>query len=99
MRKIARINIGQIDMGDHDADWFKVMSKLRGDSIRGNVSSVLGYYVRRRKKQYEGMLAYAAAKYGLTREEVFRRLLNDESLGEPVEGFSIPPPSLDDEEQ
>lgn len=44
------------------------------------------------------MLAYAAAKYGLTREEVFRRLLNDESLGEPVEGFSVPPPTLEDEE-
>lgn len=74
------------------------MSRLRGDSTRGNASSVIGYYVRRRKKQYESMLAYAAAKYGLTREEVFRRLLNDESLGEPVEGFSVPEPTLEDEE-
>ncbi len=79
-----------IDLGDHDRDWFIVMSKLDNRSIRAHLQSVVGYYIRRRKTEYQETLAYTARKYGLTEDECFQRLLKGESLGEPVADFSEP---------
>ncbi|NEP01372.1 MAG: hypothetical protein F6K58_22495 [Symploca sp. SIO2E9] len=86
-----------IDLGDHDRDWFVVMSKLGNRSIRSNLSSVVGFYVRRRKQEYLEILAYTARKYGLTEDECFHRLLKGEDLGEPVANFTEPKPKIPDE--
>jgi hypothetical protein len=85
---MGNFQVGSIPLGDHDADWFKVMSKLGDRSIRANMASIVGYYVRRRKDEYKEILAYTAKKYGLTEDETFYRLLNDIDLGEPVDNFS-----------
>ena len=87
-----------IDLGDHDRDWFIVMCKLGNRSIRANISAVLTYYVRRRKSEYQEVLAYTARKYGLTEDECFQRLLKGESLGNPVEGFTESEPSIANED-
>lgn len=87
---MAKLSLGRIDMGDHDHDWFVVMSRLGGRSIRANVTSVLGYYVRRRKEEYKEILKYTAQKYGLTEDECFKRVLNEEDLGEPIDDSTIP---------
>lgn len=94
---MPKLNFGSIDLGDHDRDWFIVMSRLGGRSIRANLSSVVGFYVRRRKEEYETILSYTAKKYGLTPDECFQRLLKDEDLGEPVDGFEEPSPEVSDE--
>jgi hypothetical protein len=93
---MPKLNIGSFDLGDHDRDWFIVMSRLGGRSIRANLSSVVGYYVRRRKQEYEEILGYTARKYGLTTDECFQRLLRDESLGSPIDDFSEPMPGVED---
>jgi hypothetical protein len=95
--KMPDLNIGSIPMGDHDRDWFTVMSRLGGRSLRANASSVLGYYVRRRKEEYQEILAYTAKKYGLTPDECFQKLLKGDDLGKPVEGFDEAPPEVKDE--
>ncbi|MGB5968172.1 MAG: hypothetical protein WBG70_07550 [Spirulinaceae cyanobacterium] len=94
---MADLSLGGVPMGDHDRDWFVVMSKLGGRSLRANASSVLGYYVRRRKEEYQEMLAYTSRKYGLTEDECFRRLLRGEDLGEPLKDFEAMPPDINDE--
>lgn len=86
-----------IDLGDHDRDWFVVMSRLGNRSIRANLQSIVGYYVRRRKTEYQEMLVYTAKKYGLTEDECFQRLLKGESLGEPVADFSESEPIVKDD--
>lgn len=91
------LKIGSIPLGEHDLDWFTVMSKLGNRSIRANAGSVIGFYVRRRKDEYREILAYTARKYGLTEGEVFRRILNNEDLGEVVEDFEAMPPEINDE--
>lgn len=95
--KMPDLNIGSIPMGDHDRDWFTVMSRLGGRSLRANASSVLGYYVRRRKGEYQEMLEYTAKKYGLTPDECFAKLLKGDDLGKPVDGFDEAPPEVSDE--
>lgn len=95
---MARLNLGSIDLGDHDRDWFVVMSKLGGRSTRANLSSVVGYYVRRRKAEYQEILSYTARKYGLTEDECFQKLLKDEPLGNPVDDFSESEPEVTDED-
>ncbi|NER95076.1 MAG: hypothetical protein F6J86_14770 [Symploca sp. SIO1B1] len=94
---MARLNLGSIDLGDHDQDWFVVMSKLRGRSTRANLSSVVGHYVRRHKEEYREILTYTARKYGLTEKECFQRLLKGDDLGEPLEDFSESEPIISDE--
>ncbi|NMG09763.1 hypothetical protein [Brasilonema sp. UFV-L1] len=94
---MPRLSISSFELGDHDRDWFIVMSRLGGRSIRANLSSVVGYYVRRRKQEYQEILEYTARKYGLTVDECFQRLLKDEDLGTPIDGFSEPTPENQDE--
>jgi hypothetical protein len=96
-QNMARLNLGSIDLGDHDLDWFVVMSKLGGRSTRANLSSVVGCYVRRKKDEYKLILTYTARKYGLTEDECFHKLLKDEPLGTPVEGFSEVIPDVRDD--
>jgi hypothetical protein len=84
---MGRMNVGSFELGDHDSDWFLVMSRLGGRSVRANLSSVVAFYVRRRKAEYEGILNYTARRYGLTTDACFQRLLKGEDLGEPVEGW------------
>lgn len=92
---MPNLNIGSIYLGDHDHDWFIVMSRL-GDqvSIRGNLSSITGFYVRRRKNEYLEMLNYVSAKYRLSPQETFQRLLKniplDVVLESPLEDMPIP---------
>lgn len=88
------INLGTVPMGDHDADWFKVICRLSNRSLRANAATVLGAYVRRHKAEYVEILIYTARKHGLTPDEAFRRLLNDEPLGEPLDNFRDAPPLL-----
>lgn len=97
-QEMPKLNFGSFELGDHDRDWFIVMSRLGSRSIRANLSSVVGYYVRRRKQEYQEILDYTARKYGLTSDECFQRLLKDESLGNPIDGFSEPMPEIKDEE-
>lgn len=83
------LNIGSIPLGDHDADWFVVMARATGDSIRVKAGSVIGYYVRRRKDEYKLIIEYIARKYGLTFSECFHRLRRGEDLGTPVSNFDV----------
>ena len=92
---MPNLNIGSIYLSVHDHDWFIVMSRLGSqNSIRGNLSSVTGYYVRRRKHEYLEILNYTAAKYSLSPQETFQRLLKnkplDTPLDEPIELHPIP---------
>ena len=91
---MAKLSLGQIDLGDFDKDWFIVMSRLGGKSIRSNASSVLGFYVRRRLNEYKEMLGYTARKHGLTEEECFNLLLKDEPLPPPIDDFNEMPPNI-----
>jgi len=91
---MAKLSLGQIELGDFDRDWFVVMSRLGGKSTRSNVSSVLAFYVRRRLNEYKEILGYTARKHGLTEEECFALLLKDEALPEPIEGFAEMPPDI-----
>jgi hypothetical protein len=94
--KMPTINTS-IDLGDHDRDWFVVMSKLGNRSIRASLSNVVGCYIRRRKAEYQEILEYTARKYGLTEAECFQKLLKGESLGNPVENFGEVPPNISDD--
>lgn len=85
------VSPGNIPLGDHDADWLRVMAAASNSSLRVKVASVLGYYVRRRKGEYEEILRYLAAKYGLSYSEVFNRLRKGEALGDPLDYFEIDP--------
>jgi hypothetical protein len=96
-KTMPKLNFGSIDLGDHDRDWFIVMSRLGGRSIRANLSSVVGFYVRRRKEEYAEILEYTSKKYGMTRDECFQRLLKGEDLGSPVDGFEEPVPEIGDD--
>lgn len=87
------LNIGSISLGEHDRDWFMVMSKLSGRSLRANASNIIECYVRQRKDNYQELLAYTARKYGLTTDECFEKLLRGEELGTPIENFSEQPPN------
>ena len=81
---MALLRTGSIELGEADLDEFMVMCKLSGKSIRAKLATVLMYYMARKRKEYREKLAYTAAKHGLTPEETFKRLLNDEDLGEVV---------------
>lgn len=83
------LRLGDIPLGEHDADWFRVMSACTDSALRVKVASVLGYYVRRRKQEYIEIIQYLAAKHGLEFSECFNKLLNGEELGEPLESFNI----------
>ncbi|MBP5971570.1 hypothetical protein HW132_02155 [Brasilonema sp. CT11] len=97
---MPKVTISSFELGDHDKDWFIVMCRLGSRSIRANLSSVVGCYVRRRKEEYREILAYTARKYGLTEDECFRRALTDPKFPEgltPVDGFNEPAPEVTDE--
>jgi hypothetical protein len=94
--KMPTINTS-IDLGDHDRDWFVVISKLGNRSIRANLSRLVSCYVRSHKTEYQEILGYTARKYGLTEQECFQKLLKNESLGNPIENFGEIPPEISDE--
>ena len=85
------LNVGSLPLGEHDADWLKVMAAASNSSLRVKVASVVGYYIRRRKAEYVEIIRYTANKHGLTFDECFHRLLKGEKLGEVVEGFEVDP--------
>ena len=95
----GEIKLGSINVGDHNADWFRVMAKLSGRSVRANTASVIAFYVQRQQAKYERMLKHTSRKYGLTPDECFRRLLNDEDLGEPMKDFSEDAPLIEIDEE
>ena len=95
---MSEINLGSVSLGEYNADWYKVICKLAGRSVRANTASVIGFYLQRQTEKYEKHLRYTARKHGLSRDECFRRLLNDEPLGEPITDFSEAPPFFDDTE-
>lgn len=86
---MAQLTPGSIPMGDHDADWLKVMAAATDSSMRVKIASVLGYYVRRRKAEYIEIVSYIAAKHGLSFDECFHRLKNGEDLGQPLDYFPL----------
>ena len=85
------INFGNIPLGDHDADWFKVMAAASNSSLRVKAASVIGYFVRRRKEEYREIIQYTANKYGISFDECFNKLKNGESLGDPLDYFEVDP--------
>ncbi|NJL02968.1 MAG: hypothetical protein HC838_01880 [Spirulinaceae cyanobacterium RM2_2_10] len=95
---MPRLNLGSVDLGDHDHDWLVVMTRLSGRSVRQNVSALLEHHVRSRKNEYEAMLKYTARKHGMTEQECFYRLLNNFELGPPVNDFAELPPTLPSDE-
>ena len=84
--KMPSFSVGTVPLGDHDQDWFVVMTKLANKSLRANVANVLSFYVRRRKEEYREILEYTAKKYGITPEECFERLKNGEDLDSLAKG-------------
>lgn len=91
LETMESLNVGSLPLGEHDADWFKVMTAVSNSSLRVKVASVVSYYVRRRKPEYIEIVQYTANKHGLTFDECFHRLLKGESLGKVVEGFEVNP--------
>jgi len=87
----AELNVGSIPVGEHDADWFRVMAAATGSSLRVKTASIVGYFVRRRKQEYEKIIGYLARKYGLEWDECFLRLLRGEDLGTPLKTFTVDP--------
>lgn len=85
---MARLSISSFELGDFERDWFIVMARLGGVSIRSHLSSVVSFYIGCKLPDFKEMLEYTSTKYGLTQDECFRRLLNDEPLGEPVDGLT-----------
>ena len=85
------LNIGSVNLGDHDVDWFKVMSAVTHQSVRSKAGSILGYYVRKRKEEYREIIQYTANKYGLSFDECFNKLKNGEPLGDPLDYFQVDP--------
>lgn len=63
----------------NELDWkkFKVMSKLAKRSIASNAQSVLTSYVRKFWGEYENSLIYEADQIGITPEELFNQLANN----------------------
>lgn len=85
------LNLGSLPLGEHDADWFRVMSAASNSSLRVKAASVIGYFVRRRKTEYVGIVAYLARKHGLSFDECFHRLRNDEELPPALDYFEVDP--------
>lgn len=85
------VNFGNIPLGDHDADWFRVMSAASNSSLRVKAASVIGYFVRRRKDEYREIIQYTANKYGISFDECFNKLKNGEDLGKPLAYFEVDP--------
>lgn len=83
------IDFGNVPLGDHDADWFRVMSAASNSSLRVKAASVIGYFVRRRKDEYREIIQYTANKHGLSFDDCFNKLKNGEDLGEPLDYFQV----------
>lgn len=83
------LNLGNIPLGEHDADWMRVMAAASNSSLRVKVASICGYFVRRRKGEYIEIVNYIAAKYGLSFDEAFHKLKNGEDLGTPLDYFPL----------
>ena len=84
--KMPNFSVGTIPLGDHNLDWFVVMTKLANKSLRANVANVIASYVHERKEEYKVILEYTAEKYGITPEECFERLKNGEDLDSLAKG-------------
>jgi hypothetical protein len=82
---MARLNLGSVDLGDFERDWFIVMSRLRNTSTRGNASAIIEAYVKQNLDEYKERLAYTARKYGLTEEECFNQILTNPKFPETLE--------------
>jgi len=85
------LNLGNLPLGDHDADWFRAMSGASNSSLRVKAASVLSYFIRRRKDEYREIIQYTANKYGLSFSECFNKLKEGEDLGEPLTYFQVDP--------
>ncbi|MHC0068439.1 hypothetical protein ACWATR_37180 [Nostoc sp. UIC 10890] len=95
---MPKLNVGSIELGDFDRDWFIVASKLLGRSVRANLASVTAFYIRRRTQEFKELLAYTAKKHGISEDECFQILLSGKELPPPVAGFDEAPPEVDTEE-
>lgn len=85
---MENLNVGSLPLSDHDADWIKAMATVSNSSLRVKLASIVGYYVRRRKEEYLEIIDYTAQKYDLSFDECFKRLSNNEDLGEPKKDFT-----------
>lgn len=74
-----------IDLPDKELDEFIIMAKLCGQSIEDKLSFIIEEYINDHRKKYERELAQVAAKYGISTDECFQRLLHDKDLGKPIE--------------
>lgn len=95
---MAKLNVGSIELGDYDKDWFIVASKLMGRSVRANLASVTSFYVRRRVSEFKELLAYTAKKHGISEDECFELLRKNLQLPPPVDGFDEAEPELPEDE-
>ena len=88
---MADINLGSVPLPDREADYFKAMTNAYNWTVRTKVSDLLRSLIRENREEFDEMVSYASRKYGLTFDETFHRLLKKESLGEPLDSFSVEP--------
>ena len=88
---MAKINIGSVTLSDHDADWTKAILGVEEKSPRALVRDLLSDYVKLKKAEYDELIKYTAAKYGLTWDDAFHRLVTGAELGDAVPNFEIKP--------
>ncbi|MGD1849071.1 MAG: hypothetical protein ACFCBU_00150 [Cyanophyceae cyanobacterium] len=88
---MAGLNLGVIPLSDRDSDYFRVMVNAHGWTARTVMSKLVKDFVQENKEEFDAAVTYASRKYGLTFDEVFHRLLEKKSLGEPLSNFSVDP--------
>jgi hypothetical protein len=91
---MARLNVGSVELGDFDIDWFTVASRLMGRSLRANLASVMSYYVRRKLPEFKELLAYTAKKHGISEDECFDLLRKGAELPPLVDDFDDNQPEI-----
>ncbi|WP_153009578.1 hypothetical protein [Mastigocoleus testarum] len=86
---MAILRLGSVELSEADIDKFIVWCRLSGKSVRAKLATIIMYYMAKKEKDYRAKLVYTANKYGLSPEETFKRLLNNEELGESLEDFEV----------
>jgi len=92
-----KLNIGNIDLSEEDIAMLKASANLKGWSMRQYVANALNGFLQVKKNEILNTVMLRAKKYGISQQEAFRRLVNDEGF----EGLEIvePVPLLTPEEK
>ena len=77
------INVGSLPISNDAANWLKVRSTLSDSSVRATVAKIIERDISRSKQKWIDDLEIASVERGLTPEELWILILNNEELPEP----------------